>query len=165
MRNWWSAVLCNLEQTRCAHAAAYAHCADHVFRTASFAFDQGMRDHSCTAHAVGVTDANCESRDNVTLSRNAQYQLGTHLATIGDAPLTIRAFDDFLAAYSKDPESVQIRILLARFCVSIGAIERARRLLTEAIETARNESVRSLAKSELAALGAPEDNAGTQVTE
>lgn len=111
-----------------------------------------------------LIERHADSRENVTLSRNAQYQLGTHLATIGDTPLTIRAFDDFLAAYPKDPESVQIRILLARFCASIGATERARRLLAEAIETARNESVRSLAKSELAALGAPEDNAGTPTT-
>jgi membrane associated rhomboid family serine protease len=92
-------------------------------------------------------------RGAVTLSRNAQYRLATHLASEGSASLAIRAFDDLLGAYPGDPEAGAIRVLLARLCAGMGATSRARRLLSEAIETARDEDVRSLARDELAALG------------
>ena len=103
--------------------------------------------------------AHAASRPAVTLARNAQYRLGTHLATIGETSLALRAFDDFLGAYPTDPESPQIRVLLARMCGEIGATGRARRLLTEAIETSKDEGLKTLAESELAELGGPETGA------
>lgn len=98
-------------------------------------------------------------RASVTLARNAQYRIGTHFASIGEEPMAMRAFDDFLGAYPKDAEAGQIRILLARLCTSIGATGRARRLLTEAVTTVRDSALRDLAERELAALGPAESPA------
>ena len=48
--------LIHLKQARRTHAAADAHSAYNKFGTASLAFDQGVTDHACTTHAVGVPD-------------------------------------------------------------------------------------------------------------
>lgn len=118
----------------------------------SSALSRNKMDEAVRAYRV-LIEKHASSRSAVTLARNAQYRLGTHLATIGDTSLAIRAFDDFLGAYPKDPESPQIRVLLARMCASIGASGRARRLLGEAIESTNDSDLRALAESELAEIG------------
>jgi membrane associated rhomboid family serine protease len=127
----------------------------------SAALSMGEMDEAISAYRT-LVDKHASSRPAVTLPRNAQYRIATHFASGGDNAMAMRAFDDFLGAYPSDPEAPQIRVLLARLCVEIGATGRARRLLGEAIETTKDEGVRALARDELGALGGPDESGTTQ---
>jgi membrane associated rhomboid family serine protease len=118
----------------------------------SSALSRNAMDEAVDAYRT-LIEKHSASRPAVTLARNAQYRIGTHLASKGDNQLAMRAFDDFLGAYPSDPESPQIRVLVARMCVAIGATGRARRLLAEAIETSKDDDLKALAEAELAELG------------
>ncbi len=125
----------------------------------SSALSRNAMDEAVNAYRE-LLRAHAGERSAVTLARNAQYRLGTHLVTQGEETLAIRAFDDFLGAFPHDPEAGAIRVLLARLCAQTGAPARARRLLDELLETTDDEGLRALAREERASLGAGPDHNG-----
>src|SRR5580765_5113464 len=62
----------DLEQSRCAHAAADAHRHDAVLRAAPLAFDQQMAGHARAGHAVRMADRDRAARDVELVVRNAE---------------------------------------------------------------------------------------------
>src|SRR4029079_19482625 len=54
--------LCDLEQSRRAHAATYTHRNDDVLHAATLTFEQRMVHQSCARHAVRMAD-----RDSATI--------------------------------------------------------------------------------------------------
>jgi len=95
------------------------------------------------------------------LSRNAQYQLGAHLYAEGPPDLALRVFTDFAETYAEDPDTPQIRILIARLLASQGRPEEARRALTAALESIDDPDLEALARDELAALAPRTPSPGT----
>lgn len=88
----------------------------------------------------------------VTLARNAQYQLGAHLYAAGEHELALRAYSDFIAEYTADPEAPQIRVLLGRLLVAAGRHGEARAILGEAVNELGDADLAAMARAELAAL-------------
>lgn len=89
-----------------------------------------------------------------TLSRRSQYELANHFFTTGDHAAAVYAYERFLDAYPRDPESPQIRLLLGRINARyLNDPVRAKALLTEAISGLRDDESREMARKELEALG------------
>lgn len=81
------------------------------------------------------------------LSRRVHLDLANQLFRASEAPLARRAYEDFLAAYPRDPESPGVRLLLA-LLLSGGGEDgaRARTLAAEALPALRDEEQKDLAR-------------------
>src|SRR6266581_4543250 len=62
----------HLEKTRRAHAAAYAHGDDDVFRAAAPAFDERVAGEPRPGHAIGVAEGDRAAVDVQALVRDAE---------------------------------------------------------------------------------------------
>lgn len=113
----------------------------------------GQTDQAAAAYKRLANDFPA-SAGTTALSRRHQYDLANHFYTTGDQSAAVYAYERFLEAYPKDPESPQIRLLLGRITARhLNDPVRAKALLTEAIAGLRDEEVRAMAKRELEALG------------
>jgi len=87
------------------------------------------------------------------LSRRAQYDLANHLYATSKYQDAAYAYEQFLNAYAKDPESPPIRLLLGRiYARELNDPIRAKALISEAAKELEGPDL-ELAKSELAHLG------------
>lgn len=62
---------------------------------------------------INAKDAEPRQRRAVTLGRDAQFELGNTLVRAGRHDLAATAYRDFLAAYERDPQAGEVRLMLA----------------------------------------------------
>jgi len=96
-----------------------------------------------------------ESTAATTLSRNAHYQLASHLLTSGLYNEAAAAWTKFLQTYHKDAEADGVRVLLARIMAEhLGQPEQARQQLERVIDKGTDEEIKGMARDDFAALSA-----------
>lgn len=95
-----------------------------------------------------------DSPEAAVLSRRSQYDLANFLFQSGDHATAAAAYEAFLRGYPKDAEAPQVKLLLATILARhAGDVERARELLTQAVEQLDDDpDALALAREQLAAL-------------